>query len=153
MFNIAKARLSMPEALDDSKEWFMSREVPNGLFEWQGHRHGTFMPEMIGVAGLINEFLLQSVENKIRLFPCWPADKDAKFSRLRAQGGFIVSAEFVDGNVASVTIKSAAGNQLRLLSPWKKIYVNGVELDIDPDGLVTLNTEPGQVLNFSETHN
>ncbi len=151
MFNIAKARLSMPEAVDESKEWFLSRELPNGLFEWQGHRHGTFMPEMIGIAGLINEFLLQSVHNKIRLFPCWPGDKDAKFSRLRAQGGFIVSAEFVDGNASSVTIESAAGNQLRLLSPWKTIYADGEELDIDPDGLVTLNTEPGQVLNFSET--
>lgn len=49
MFNIAKARLSMPEALDESKEWFLSRELPNGLFEWQGHRHGTFMPEMIEI--------------------------------------------------------------------------------------------------------
>ncbi len=151
MFNIAKARLSMPEAVVDAKAWFISRELPNGLFVWQGHAHGTFMGEMIGVAGLVNEFLLQSVQNKIRLFPCWPGDKDAKFSQLRAQGGFIVSAEFVDGRVASTIIESTVGKQLQLLSPWKTIYVNGKETAIGPDGLVTLNTMPGQVLLFSET--
>jgi len=153
MFNIAKARLSMPEAVSDSKKWFISRELPNGLFVWQGHVHGTFMPEMIGVAGLINEFLLQSVQNKIRLFPCWPSDKDAKFTRLRAQGGFIVSAGFADGRVASATIESAVGKQLQLLSPWKTIYVNGKETAIGPKGLVTLNTKPDQILRFSETNN
>lgn len=153
MFNIAKARLSMPEGFTEARKWFISRELPNGLFVWQGHAHGTFMPEMIGVAGLINEFLLQSVQNKIRLFPCWPSDKDAKFTRLRAQGGFIVSAEFADGRVASATIESAVGKQLQLLSPWKTIYVNDKEAAIGPKGLVTLNTKPGQVLRFSETHN
>ena len=153
IFNIAKARLSMNEAVEDSKKWFMSRELPNGLFKWQGHVHGTFMGEMIGIAGLINEFLLQSVQNKIRLFPCWPDNKDAKFSCLRAQGGFVVSAEFTDGRVASATIESTAEKQLQLLSPWKTIYVNGNKADINQEGLVTLNTKPGQVFNFSETPN
>ena len=153
MFNIAKARLSMPEAVTDSKKWFMSRELPNGLFVWQGHGHGTFMPEMIGVAGMINEFLLQSVQNKIRLFPCWPRDKDAKFCSLRAQGGFIVSAEFINGRVASATIESPVGKRLQLLSPWKTIYVNGKSADVDPEGLVTLSTKRGEVLHFSETQN
>lgn len=153
IFNIAKARLSMDEAVDDAKKWFMSRELPNGLFKWQGHAHGTFMGEMVGVAGLINEFLLQSVQNKIRLFPCWPDNKDAKFSGLRAQGGFIVSAEYSDGRVASATIESTAGNQLQLLSPWKTIYADGKSVDIDKNGLVTLSTQPGQVLHFTETLN
>ncbi len=153
MFNIAKARLSMPQAVDDAKTWFMSRELPNGLFKWQGHQHGTFMPEMIGVTGLINEFLLQSVDNKIRLFPCWPSGKDAQFTGLRAQGGFVVSAEFANGRVASATIESTVGKQLRLLSPWKTAYVNGKKCTLDANGLVTLNTKPDQILRFSETRN
>jgi len=150
IFNIAKARLSMPEAVDSAKTWFMSRELPNGLFVWKGHAHGTFMPEMIGVAGLINEFLLQSVQNRIRLFPCWPGDKDAKFTNLSAQGGFIVSAEYCGGRVNSATIESAAGKPLQLLSPWKTIFINGTKADIGPDGLVTLNTKQGEVFHFSE---
>ena len=153
MFNVAKARLSMPDAVDEAKKWFLSRELPNGLFKWQGHLHGTFMGEMIGIAGLIDEFLLQSVQNKIRLFPCWPNDKNAKFSGLRAQGGFIVSAVFTGGRVASATIESGAGNQLRLLSPWKTIYVDGNKGEIDSEGLLTLSTKPGQIFHFSETAN
>jgi hypothetical protein len=140
----------MYEAVDDSKKWFISRELPNGLFKWQGHAHGTFMGEMIGIAGLVNEFLLQSVKNKIRLFPCWPENKDAKFNGLRAQGGFIVSAEFVEGRVKSATIESGAGNQLQLLSPWKTIFINGKKADINPDGLVTFNTKKGEIFHFSE---
>jgi hypothetical protein len=153
MFNIAKARLSMSEGVTDARTWFMSRELPNGLFVWQGHAHGTYMSEMIGVAGLIQEFLLQSVANKIRLFPCWPRDRDASFTRLRAQGGFVVSAEFVDGRVTSATIESTVGKPLQMLSPWKTVYVNGREVTPDVSGLVTLNTRPGQIFHFADTPN
>ncbi len=151
IFNIARARLSMPEAIDEAKKWFLSRELPNGLFEWQGHQHGTYMGEMIGIAGLINEFLLQSVQNKIRLFPCWPAGQNARFDKLRAQGGFIVSSEFTNGRVTSATIESTAGRELCLLSPWKTIHVNGTKADIGPDGLLTMTTKPGEILELTET--
>jgi hypothetical protein len=150
MFNIAKARLSMPEAVDAAKTWFLSRELPNGLFVWQGHAHGTFMSEMIGVVGLINEFLLQSVGNKIRVFPCWPNGKDARFAGLRAQGGFIVDAEYADGRVASVTVQSTGPKRLQLLSPWKAVSVNGKQVTTDAIGLVSLNTQPGEVFRFTE---
>ena len=140
----------MPEAVDEATKWFSSRELPNGLFRWQGHAHGTFMGEMIGIAGLINEFLMQSVQNKIRLFPCWPADKDAKFSGLCAQGGFIVSSGYKDGNVVSATIESKAGNKLQVLSPWKTAYIDGQKAEIDEEGLISVDTSPGQILHLSE---
>jgi len=151
MFNIARARLSMPEAVSEAKEWFASRELPNGLFEWAGHGHGTFMPEMIGVVALINEFMLQSVQNRIRLFPCWPVDVDAEFYQLRAQGGFLVSAAFKEGQVASATIESVSGKRLQVLSPWKTIYINHKEVTIDEDGIVALDTKPGQIFQIFET--
>jgi hypothetical protein len=151
MFNIARARMSMLEAVSEAKRWFASRELPNGLFKWAGHGHGTFMGEMIGIVGIVNEFLLQSVGNKIRLFPCWPSDKDAAFTRLRAQGGFVVSAEFKGGRVRSATIESVANKRLQILSPWDTIFVNGQEAIIDPKGLVSLDTKPGDVFHFSET--
>ena len=118
IFNIAKARLSMPEAVADTKAWFKSRELPNGLFVWQGHMHGTFMPESIGVAAVVAEFLMQSVGNVIRVFPCWPKEQDAKFTNLRAQGGFLVSAEQKDGKVTKLEITSTVGGTLWLLNPW-----------------------------------
>lgn len=151
MLNIARARLSMPHARDKFKAWFETRERANGLFEWTGHQHGVYMPEMVGIVSFINELLLQSVKNKIRLFPCWPEDLDAEFTGLRAQGGFIVSAKYKDGRVASATIGSVADKKLQLLSPWKTIYVNGKKEAIDQSGLVSLDTRKGQVFVFSET--
>ena len=118
IFNIAKARLSMPEAVLDTKAWFKSRELPNGFFVWQGHQHGTFMPESIGVAALVTEFLMQSAGDTIRVFPCWPREQNAKFTSLRAQGGFLVSAELKNGNVTRLEITSTVGGTLRLLNPW-----------------------------------
>ena len=149
MLNIARARLSMPEARDKFKAWFESRERANGLFEWTGHQHGVYMPEMIGIAGFVNELLLQGVDNKIRLFPCWPEALDAEFTRLRAQGGFIVSAKFKQGRVASARIESVANKQLQLLSPWDTLSVNGKPAVIDAEGIVTLNTKPGDVFVFT----
>ncbi len=136
IFNIAKARLSMPEAVTDTKAWFKSRELPNGMFVWQGHMHGTFMPESIGVAAVVAEFLMQSVGDVIRVFPCWPKEQDARFSNLRAQGGFLVSAEQKGGNVAKLEIISTVGGPLRLLNPWSGQIVEHA-------------TRPGQRLEFT----
>jgi hypothetical protein len=118
MFNIAKARLSMPEAVPVTKAWFKTRELPNGLFVWLGCAHGTFMTESIGVAAVVTEFLMQSVGDIVRVFPCWPQEQNAKFTNLRAQGGFLVSAEQKDGKVTKLEITSTVGGTLRLLSPW-----------------------------------
>jgi hypothetical protein len=136
MFNIAKARLSMPEAVPDTKAWFKNRELPNGLFVWQGHAHGTFMPESIGVAAVVAEFLMQSVGDIVRVFPCWPKGQDAKFTNLRAQGGFLVSAEQKDGKVTKLEITSTVGGTLRLLNPWT-------------GKIVERATRPGQRLAFT----
>ena len=154
MFNIAKARLSMPEGYTDARAWFASRELPNGLFVWQGHAHGTFMGEMIGIVGLIDEFLLQSVGNRIRVFPGWPEDRDARFVGLRAQGGFLVSAETKSGEVTAIEITSTVGGALRLRSPWPTITVRrgaGEPESLEPDatGLVTLETTPNETLRFT----
>jgi len=143
MFNIARARLSMPEAVTAARAWFTSRELPNGLFVWESHQHGTFMPESIGVVALISEFLMQSVGDTIRIFPCWPDDKDARFSRLRAQGGFLVSAEKTDGRVQQVMIESTVGGKLRLLIPWATIKVNGIGVSLDARGVACVDTETG----------
>jgi len=155
MFNIAKARLSMAEGYGDAREWFASRELPNGLFAWKGHRHGTFMGEMIGIVGLIDEFLMQSVGNTIRVFPCWPDDKDARFADLRAQGGFLVSAERKGSEVVRVKITCEVGGTLRLLSPWRTIAVrrgSGTPKSVKPDamGVVTLRTRGDEVLLFTK---
>lgn len=114
MFNVAQARLSMPEALDQSRAYLKTLENPNGMFV---PSCGPLV-EIVGVAAMISEFLVQSVENTIRVFPCWPKEKDARFSNLRAQGGFRVSAELKDGDVSRVTLVSENGRDCTVMNPW-----------------------------------
>jgi len=149
MFNIAKARLSMPEGLKDGRDFFKSSELANGLFIFHDFGHLTYMAESIGVVALVTEFLMQSVGDIIRVFPCWPKEQDAKFNNMRAQGGFLVSAEQIDGNVAKIEITSTVGGKLRLLSPWLGIQIDGKPLKPDAGGVVEVETKAGQRLTLS----
>jgi hypothetical protein len=115
MFSVAKARFSMLDALDDARQYYKPEVQPNGMFHWP--MHGFYLSESVGIAAMISEFLVQSVDNIIRVFPCWPKEKDAKFANLRAQGGFLVTAEQKAGKVVKLEITSTVGGKLRLLDP------------------------------------
>ncbi|MCF7849905.1 MAG: hypothetical protein K9M45_13720, partial [Kiritimatiellales bacterium] len=130
MLSVAKARLSMPEAVSDLYNYYKPNVQPNGMFYWP--MHGFYLSESTGIAACISEFLLQSVDNIIRVFPCWPKDKNASFTDLRAQGGFLVSAEQKDGKVVKLEIRSTVGGKLRILNPWT-------------DKIVKLETKPGEL--------
>jgi hypothetical protein len=116
MLSVAKARLSMLEALEDARQYYRPEVQPNGMFHWP--MHGFYLSESVGLAAMISEFLVQSVDHTIRVFPCWPKDKDASFANLRAQGGFLVSAEQKAGKITKLKITSTVGGKLRLLNPW-----------------------------------
>jgi hypothetical protein len=66
----------------------------------------------------VSELLLQSVRDAIRVFPAWPANQDARFENLRAQGGFLVGAVQKGGSVVKIEVISTVGGTLRLLDPW-----------------------------------
>jgi hypothetical protein len=152
MINVARARLSMTDdAIKDTKNWFKEKEQPNGLFYWKAH--GYYMTEQTAVSGLITEFLIQSVDDIIRIFPAWPDHKSAEFSMLRARGGFLVSAAKKGGRIDSFTVESTAGGELKLVSPWDSIGVrkpDGRVMTLEPDslGVVRLNTTAGEKLVF-----
>jgi 6-phosphogluconolactonase (cycloisomerase 2 family) len=135
MLSVAKARFSMLDALDDARNYYKPQVQPNGMFHWP--MHGYYLSESVGLAAMISEFLVQSVENTIRVFPCWPAGKDARFIDLRAQGGFLVSAEQKRGRVTMLEITSTVGGRLRLLDPWS-------------GAIIERQTQPGQKLTFTE---
>ena len=115
LLSVAKARLGMPEAYDDLKKYYQPLGQPNGMFYLP--LHGYYVTENTGVAAGITEFLLQSVNDVIRVFPGWPADKDAAFEGLRAQGGFLVAAERKGGEVTMLTVSATTGGKLRLIDP------------------------------------
>ena len=146
MFSVAKARLSMLDALDDARQYYRPQVQPNGMFYWP--MHGFYLSESVGLAAMVSEFLVQSVDNTIRVFPCWPKEKDAKFADLRAQGGFLVSAEQKGGQVKFVTLRSTVGGRLKFLNPWSsapQARQNGaaVSLADEGGGLFSLSTAAG----------
>jgi len=152
MLNIARARLSMTEdAINDTKTWFRGKEQKNGLFYWQAH--GFYMSEQTAVAGLITEFLIQSVDDIIRIFPSWPVALDAEFTNLRSRGGFLVSARYIDGIMSNLRIASTSGGELKLQSPWDAIGLRstgGKVKSLTPDsmGIVKIHTLKGQEMEF-----
>ncbi len=69
----------------------------------------------------VHEMLLQSWGGRIRIFPAVvPEWKDVSFDRLRAEGGFIVSARRKDGKTQQITITATTSQYLRLKYPFGK---------------------------------
>jgi len=101
----------------------------------------------------VNEMLLQSNENKIRVFRAVPGKWPAAF-RLRARGAFMVSSEMLgDGTITGVLADSEKGNICRMVNPWpgKQVVVRILSVEtgklvkhsIDND-LITFKTIAGR---------
>lgn len=103
-----------------------------------------------GVPATINEMLVQSHDGVVRVFPCWPVGRPARFGRLRVPGAFLVSSERGAGEVVVVEIESERGRPLRMMNPWP-----GKEVEVERSGggrerksgeLVELGTVAGERL-------
>lgn len=75
--------------------------------------------EPLGILGAaVNEMLLQSQEDKIRIFPAVPDKWECAFSLL-ARGAFIVSSQRTEkGEIPGVEVLSQKGNVCKIVSPW-----------------------------------
>jgi hypothetical protein len=71
------------------------------------------------VSAAINEMLLQSHDGTIRVAPAVPGNWPVRFT-LAARGGFLVSAECVDGRMRWIVIESRHGEPCRVEHPWPK---------------------------------
>ena len=70
-------------------------------------------------ASAIQEMLMQSHTGVIRVFPALPEGwREAGFDKMRAVGGFLVSARYENGKVQHVTIQSEKGGVLKVLNPF-----------------------------------
>ncbi|MFC0506387.1 glycosyl hydrolase family 95 catalytic domain-containing protein [Micromonospora costi] len=91
------------------------QNYPNGM---TNNTNGVF--EYLGIhLAAMNESLMQSYNDKIRVFPAVPTDSSfvGKFTLL-AKDGFLVSSEREAGGVKYVGLKSLYGRTARVVNPW-----------------------------------
>ena len=134
-----------------------------GLAPYPGERRGpewkTKLPNCESGGSFcagINELLLRSPSDRvdgsplIRVFPAIiEAWRDARISRLRAQGAFLVTAERRDGRTAYVLIESEAGVDCRLANPWPGeavvVVENGESVPhVAAAEVISFATQPGK---------
>lgn len=106
--------------------------------------------ENIALPAVINECLLQSYDGTLRLFPNWPADRDAEFRTLRAVGAFLVSAARRDGTVDWLEVISEVGATLRLVNPWPSdvLCLRSGSTQILSGDILEVETAPGEIVRF-----
>ncbi|WP_201005515.1 glycosyl hydrolase family 95 catalytic domain-containing protein [Paenibacillus glycanilyticus] len=114
---IQAARLGLGDEAYLGMKMMLQRyqQYPNGRTT---NTNGEF--EYMGVhLSAINESLLQSYNDKIRVFPATPTDAGftGKFTLL-ASGGFLVSSEKTAGEIKYVGLKSQYGKQATVVNPW-----------------------------------
>ena len=80
------------------------------------------LESMSVLATAMNEALLQSNEDAIRVAPATADSQHARFT-LHAADGFVVSAEISDGSPQWVAVRSLRGGRCRIVNPWPKAYV------------------------------
>lgn len=155
-------RLGIIEKFDEIRTALLNHRFDNGLYSavsyaegqlpvWVSNNWRMVENQFQGIM-CITEMLLQSQGNKICLFPYWPANNTAKFERLRARGGFFVSAEKDKDSLTALQVESKAGGKCCIKWPEKKepvIEENGtrVPFDLQEQELV-FNTEAGKTYNF-----
>lgn len=158
---VAKARLSIDGTWKWLKKELVSRRRTNGMLTIMpgDHPFNSFgiYTEDFSCSGAITELLIQSVNDIVRVFPAWPLEKDGNFKNLRAQGGFLVSAEQKDSEIKIIEVTSTAGGIFQLLSPWKVIQVKNVnggvshEIKVDKNGIAFFKTIKGEHYILTKT--
>jgi hypothetical protein len=114
---IQAARLGLGDQAYNGMKTMLQKyqAYPNGLTD---NTNGVF--EYLGVhLSVLNESLLQSYNDKIRVFPAVPSDSSfaGKFTLL-AKNGFLVSSERESGEIKYVGLKSLYGSSATVVNPW-----------------------------------
>ena len=116
---------------------------------------GHHCTEKTAVIETINSMMLQTVKDVMYLFPCWTKTQ-ASFTRLRAKGAFLVSADYDGATVSGLKIFSEKGGQCKLNDPWKgkKVRItdnNGNLILVKKDkGVYSFSTKKGSAYIISE---
>lgn len=104
----------------------------------------------LGASQAIHEMLLQSWGGKVRIFPAVPSKwQDVSYRDLRAEGGYIISAERKSGQTVSLRIKATVDSKLILKDPFEGMQVKWNRDDIKKRGkYYECNLSAGEELRY-----
>jgi hypothetical protein len=118
-----------------------SKIPPNTLYV----ESGPCIETPLSAAASLNDMLLSSWGDRIRVFPGAPAAwKDISFHNLRTQGAFLVSAARRDGKTSWIRIKSLAGEKCRIRPGLDGTVKATVPLQSADNGAYDLTLSKGQ---------
>jgi hypothetical protein len=129
---------------DELSSYVREKGLPNGYA--RDNPHG--IEHLSVIPNTIQEMMLLSHENILRIFRVWPKDKVpcARFERLRAYGAFEVSAILENGTVEKAEILSLKGNpcSVESFSQNPKVFNDGAVVPYREKGeIITFETKPG----------
>ncbi len=141
------ARMEYPaeEIIGHIHEMIDRHGLPNGMFRFAGGG----LEDSIAVPATVNEMLLQSYEDILRLFPVWDRTQDTRFHGLRAYGAFVVDASLENGRIRA-EIRSEQGRTLTLESPgegYTLIMGDGRRIPVN-EKFVTVETAKGETVTL-----
>ena len=110
------------EELSAALRAFLRRwKLPNGLLRAMSaatHNYRGGWTESLGIVGALADMLMTCVGGVVRLFSGIPAEQNASFQNLRAEGAFLLGARKSASVVETVHIFSERGGTLKLENPW-----------------------------------
>jgi len=117
------------------------------------HHNGGGIENVNTVISGVNEMLLQSFQNNIRVFPTWPSNVDGKFGNLLAYGAFKISSLVVSNAVQYLVVVSEKGRDFIFTNPWQGqtlvIYRNGQNSGTLSGDKITVKTSPNETISIA----
>ena len=143
IFSPAAARLGVDphEILERLQYKVENTMYPNGL-----NKHiGGGMEGAVMILSTLQEMVLQSFDNVVRVFPNWDLNMPAAFAGWRAYGAFIVDGTATGDGTFEAKIVSEKGRPLNVYvkEDGYALYFGDTCLPLN-DQVVTVDTAPGQ---------
>jgi len=117
------------------------------------HHNGGGVENLNVTTSGLDEMLLQSFQNDIKVFPDWPSGSNAKFGDLLATGDFLISSSMSSNSVQYVQAVSQDGGNYVFTNPWPgqsmEYYDNGTDQGTLSGTKITLSTTAGQTIDLA----
>ncbi|MEY9886467.1 alpha-L-fucosidase 2 [Catenulispora sp. MAP5-51] len=116
------------------------------------HHNGGGIENVNVTTSGLDEMLLQSFQDDIKVFADWPAATSAKFGDLLAYGDFLISAGKSGNAVQYIRAVSQNGGPLTVSNPWSgsvEVYRDGTDTGAVSGAKLTIATSAGDTIDLA----